>query len=296
MNREDLIKKWLDNNLNSQEQQAFEALDDYNALTKLDRFAKGFSAPEFDSEATFKNIVAATNSSKKSTNWITYATKIAAMLVISFGFYFLFYNTSTEYQTDYAEKTAFTLPDNSAVSLNAQSQLSFNKKNWNTKRDVNLTGEAYFKVEKGSTFNVITQAGTITVLGTQFNVKERSNYFEVTCYEGSVKVTHTKKTIVLKPGDSFVVLNNEIINKNTNNTAPSWIKNTSEFKSVPLQQVINELEIQYNITINTKNIDTNKLFTGKFTHTNLEVALQSVTIPLSLKYSKNNNTITLTRE
>jgi ferric-dicitrate binding protein FerR (iron transport regulator) len=51
-------------------------------------------------------------------------------------------------------------------------------------------------------FSVNTTAGVITVLGTQFNVKER-NYFEVHCYEGLVSVTHNNETIKLPPGKHF---------------------------------------------------------------------------------------------
>ena len=33
MTREELIKKWLDNNLSTEEQKAFEQLEDYDELT-----------------------------------------------------------------------------------------------------------------------------------------------------------------------------------------------------------------------------------------------------------------------
>jgi ferric-dicitrate binding protein FerR (iron transport regulator) len=57
--------------------------------------------------------------------------------------------------------------------LNAASKLSFNEKKWADQRALTLEGEAFFKVQKGQTFSVNTTAGVITVLGTQFNVKER---------------------------------------------------------------------------------------------------------------------------
>ncbi len=105
-----------------------------------------------------------------------------------------------------AEKTAVELPDLSQVKLNAQSRLTFNKKSWNKKREVVLDGEAYFKVAKGSKFSVITKDGTVTVLGTQFNVKHRDNYFEVVCFEGSVGVEYKESSVTLKPGYSFLII------------------------------------------------------------------------------------------
>jgi hypothetical protein len=44
MNREELIKKWLDNNLNSEERNAFEKLEDYTELIQLDSALKAFKA------------------------------------------------------------------------------------------------------------------------------------------------------------------------------------------------------------------------------------------------------------
>ena len=46
----------------------------------------------------------------------------------------------------------------------------------------------------------------------------------------------------------------------------------------------------------TENIDENQLFTGSFSHSNIDIALKSITLPLHLKYSKTNNTITLKRD
>ena len=48
MKREDLIKKWLDNELNTQELEAFKMLEDYEALVKLSNSTKRFKAPEFN--------------------------------------------------------------------------------------------------------------------------------------------------------------------------------------------------------------------------------------------------------
>ena len=46
---------------------------------------------------------------------------------------------------------------------------------WKNERSVNLDGEGFFKVAKGSKFDVETSAGTVSVVGTQFNVKNRKD-------------------------------------------------------------------------------------------------------------------------
>ena len=105
--------------------------------------------------------------------------------------------------TDLAEHTEVYLPDSSQVILNAESKISFNKKTWDENRNVTLEGEAFFKVAKGKRFTVATESGIITVLGTQFNVENRKNFFEVTCYEGLVSVTYNNKETKLAAGTSF---------------------------------------------------------------------------------------------
>ena len=172
--------------------------------------------------------------------------------------------------------------------------LSYNKNKWKKVRNVNLDGEAFFKVEKGSTFNVITKSGLVTVYGTEFNVKQRDHFFEVICFEGSVGVTYNNKTTTLKPGEEFLVLNNNITSKDkTIRKSPSWVNNISQFKSLPFKQVLLEFERQYDVTIDYKNINTNRLFTGSFTHNNINVALKSITLPMGLTYNKLDKTITL---
>ena len=160
-----------------------------------------------------------------------------------------------------------------------------------------LEGEAFFKVAKGSSFNVITKSGTVTVYGTQFNVKQRDNYSEVICYEGLVGVTYKSKETKLKPGDSFLIIDGKTIAKEKENrTMPSWLNNESTFKSLPYKTIVAEFERQYDVDITLMNIDSTQLFTGSFTHDNLEIALKSITLPLHLTYSKTNNTIILKGE
>ena len=50
------------------------------------------------------------------------------------------------------------------------------------------------------------------------------------------------------------------------------------------------------MTINLQSINDSQLFTGSFTHNNIDVALKSITLPLHLSYTKTDDTITLKRE
>jgi len=300
MNREELIKKWLDNDLSSLELKAFNALDDAQELNKLSDCMKAFKAPEFDSSETFEGIKHAIQSSQieYSTSWTKQLLRIAAIFVISFSVYYYTTTLDTNISTVVAEKTSIELPDASLATINALTDISFNKKNWDKKRAIKLDGEAYFKVAKGATFDVETPIGTVSVLGTQFNVKHRDNLFEVVCYEGSVNVNYNTTDTILKPGDSFLLLDGKIIATEKENTKnPYWINDQSYFKSMPLSYVLNEFERQYNIKVESQKVDTKQVYTGSFVHDNIELALKSITLPLNIKFSKKDpSTIVLISE
>jgi ferric-dicitrate binding protein FerR (iron transport regulator) len=299
MTREELLQKWLDHSLSPQELEAFKQLEDYEELTKMDTALQYFKAPDVDIAAAYDAVQKPVQKdTQKPTSWLKPLLRIAAILVIGFGAYF--YTTlsnPTIVETQVATKKSVDLPDTSSVTLNAVSSLTFNEDSWKENREVNLSGEAYFKVAKGATFSVKTDAGTVTVLGTQFNVKQRKNLFEVFCYEGSVKVAHKSTTVVLKPGQRFLILDGkQIRNEEEMLKEPSWIRNESAFKSLPLREVIQEFERQYNVTIDTSNVDTSQVVTCGFTHTDIDMALQSITLPSQLTYEKKQNSIILKRD
>ena len=295
MEKATLIKKWLDNNLNPEEVEEFKALEDYDDLIKISEGLEKFKAPETHSNEMLNTIL----SQKKETiipvfKLVKTFGKIAAVFLICFGVYYFSINKNTSIKTVLAEKTITNLPDASTVHLNAASSISFNKNNWSHKRFIELKGEAFFKVAKGSKFDVVTDLGTVSVLGTQFNVKNRESNLEVICYEGLVSVTFKDKTVKLNPGDSFKsgVLNKKMIM----DEKPFWINNESDFKSEPFINVVKEFERQYGVTVQLKAINKDKLFTGRFIHNDIDVALKSITLPFNIKYLKKGKEIILTIE
>ncbi|RIA08930.1 FecR family protein [Flavobacteriaceae bacterium MAR_2010_72] len=288
MNSEKDILKWFDNELSEAELKDLKQSDDFKALEKIGYYASQLEAPKLDAQKALEAFKAKHTKKAGKVIHFNYKSimKVAAVIAILLtSSYFLFFNTQQTFKTELAETRLLSLPDNSEVILNAESVLSFNKKTWQNKRDLDLDGEAFFKVSKGQTFSVNTTAGIVKVLGTQFNVKERDNYFEVHCYEGLVSVTYNNETVKLSKGNIFRVINGTIEHfKDVSSLKPSWMQSESSFNRVPLAQVIDELERQYDINIQIDGIDTNQLYTGTFTHDNKATALESVTIPLKLSY------------
>ncbi|MCB0471817.1 MAG: FecR family protein [Flavobacteriaceae bacterium] len=302
MQKELLIQKWLDGELTTAERAEFEKLPEYASYEKLSQGAMLFKDTSYDVDLEFDKLNTILKDRKKTSDnirWLKPLLRIAAIFIIGLAVYFMpIYTKDITVNALASNTTAVQLPDKSNVKLNAGSSLRYKKKSWNSNREVNLVGEAYFEVSKGSRFDVVTWAGTVSVLGTHFDVKQRSNLFEVTCYEGLVSVTYKDQDYKVPAGNSFQVIDGKVTESKISETAPTWVnKNMSSFKSTPYNEVLKEFERQYNVKIQTENVDTLQLFTGSFSNSDKEIALKSITLPLQLKYVKQNNSeITLTKE
>ena len=288
MDKEYYINKWLEGTLSEEEKVTFEDSSEFKSLEKLSKSTQAFKAPDYNVHAELKRLNHAKSAKGKviSMRLLKPILRVAAILIVLIGSFFYFYlNVNTSIQTAVAEKTDMYLPDSSRIMLNAFTQVSYKANMWEYNRQVNLDGEAFFKVAKGSKFDVKTTSGIISVLGTQFNVKNRENYFEVVCFEGLVEVESSGAIALLPRGHSIRIINGVLDKReNLNLISPSWINNESSFLSVPFRQVIREFEIQYNVKVIAQDVNLDQLFTGKFIHNNQNLALQTILIPLNLNY------------
>lgn len=286
--QENYLAKWLSGELSEQELQEFEASEAYASFQKLKEASSGLQAPDFDVDQAllrFKEEHMAEAPKVISLNPFRKFLRVAAVIAILLtGSYFYINSLNEKVTTGFAERSEVILPDNSELFLNADSRISYSEKNWDNQRNIKLDGEAFFKVAKGKKFTVSTEQGTVTVLGTQFNVENRKGIFEVTCYEGLVSVTHNGKEIKLPAGNSYVVINGKQVTGTPKGTQPSWMNNESSFESIPLKYVFAELERQFDVQVNTENINTDLLFTGSFNNTDLNMALKSISTPSQTRY------------
>ena len=287
--QENYLAKWLSDELSEEELREFKNSEEYASYKKLRDASSSLMAPDFDSDKALQRLKDEHISNVPkviSLNPFKKFLRVAAVIAVLLAGSYIYTSTLNErVTTEFAERSEVVLPDNSEIFLNADSQVSYSEKEWDDKRNIDLKGEAFFKVAKGKKFTVSTDHGTVAVLGTQFNVENRRGFFEVTCYEGLVSVTHKNKELKLPAGNSFLVINGKIANPGApDSTLPSWINNESSFESIPLTYVFAELERQFNIKVSTENIDTNLLFTGSFNNTDLNMALKSISTPSKTRY------------
>lgn len=293
MKNEKNILDWFDFN---QDPSLLNEVEDRDLFKKIAHYSSQITTPERDVEQGLADVLS--RSTKKEipvrSLEFTRLLRVAAVIVLMLlPAYFLFFNT-TEYETGLAQTELITLPDNSEVILNAESELSLKKRSYIKDRKLELDGEAFFKVATGKSFMVKTDQGTVEVLGTQFNVAERDAFFEIKCFEGKVKVTHNNNDYILTKGKTFRFINGEIIEmEDFDESNPSWLSKESTFIEIPVYMVMMEIERQFDVAIDTKGLDLSANFTGGFKHNDLDAALKSVCLPLGLTYSIDGKNIAL---
>ena len=184
------------------------------------------------------------------------------------------------------EQLSAILPDGSTVELNAESSVSYKPLWWNVSRSVEFTGEAYFEVAKGKTFSVASTHGKVEVLGTSFNVFDRSEGYSVTCLTGKVNVKVQKQSTILSPNMQANYKDGMLTATAIENASQSigWKDGYFSFTAEPLARVIAEVERQYNLKIKSpQNID--YLYTGHFSKSkNIEHVLQIIGQPFGIRF------------
>jgi transmembrane sensor len=287
------LAKWINDEMTEEELIEFQSESDYHLYQKIKLYSSELETPNFNEQELFSKIIASKNKTPKvialQPNWFL---RIAAVLVVSLGLLFTYYTFSTSTQlAENGKQTTFSLPDNSEVVLNSGSEIEYKKWNWSNNRNLNLTGEAYFRVAKGKKFQVITNLGKVSVLGTQFNVKARKNRFDVTCFEGRVKVDYKNQEVIITKGQTVAFENDvKIIEGNTTETKPTWTAQEMAFEKENLANVIEEIQRQYNLTITSDEINSEQLFTGKIPSNNIVVTLQIIASSYHLRIIKINET------
>ena len=274
---------------------AFNGLEEAPQLQEILDHAQAFKASGYSTMPSYEAFKARLDQSAANTGrrrWLGPALRIAAVAVIGLfiTFYFLSSRT-TQITTAAGEMAQVELPDASRVLVNAGSELSYKKGGWESERNVSLSGEAYFKVAKGSRFDVVTPDGTVSVLGTEFNVKQRDDYFEVRCYEGLVRVTTPDRNVELAAGTYYRMAGSMQEQGRHQDRLPSWSEDTSSFDRVELKQVADELSRQFGLNIRLEQVDQTRLFTGSFDHSDPDEALEALTRPLNLRYVRSGSEV-----
>jgi len=293
MEKQHDLARWLEGKMTESELAAFEKTADFVQYEKIKKYSGQLQTSEFDTDLMFEKIIRRPKAKPVVSMKMNWFLRIAAILIICLGLFFSYEKFSeTSVLTPNGKTIAFKLPDDSEVFVNSGSEIKYKKGNWNEQRSLKLNGEAFFKVAKGKTFDVETPLGKVTVVGTQFNIKARDQRFEVTCFEGKVRVQNTSETVLISKGERITFESGNKINSAVVHTKkPQWLQHELAFNAEKLSAVIAELERNYDINIKTENVNLDEKFTGTVPSDNLETALQIVGSVYHFKYTKSKNQI-----
>lgn len=213
------------------------------------------------------------------------------LLLFSMAIFARFYTKSI--QCPNGRHLSHQLPDGSVIELNAGSALSYHPYWWSYARLVHFEGEAFFKVIKGKKFEVQSGLGATTVLGTSFNIYSRGDAYKVSCITGKVRVvSETGKEVTLEMFEKAEVdaLGNIEVRTHINRLhETAWAHQMFNFTATPFDEVIAEIERQYNVSISS---DTalDYIYTGYFEkETSVEGTLKVVCKPFGLTFVRHSN-------
>lgn len=150
-----------------------------------------------------------------------------------------------------------TLEDGTTVQVNAGSELLFPTQFKKHIRQVELKGEAYFKVKHNSEkpFHVLLGTLNVQVTGTTFNIKayEEEGDICVALIEGSVNVREGQKVLAtLSPGQLFTYhkTTREYNTAQANISAiTGWTEDKFVFQNETIGTIMTELSRWYNVEI-----------------------------------------------
>lgn len=203
---DELLKKWLEEDAENRE--VFGDLQVIYSITG--NIPESFITQK---EQAWQKIVKRILPRKNAIKIIRISQRIAAsILLVALGIgagLFLKNNYSdnlyTEVYSPYGHKTMILLPDSSQVWLNGDTKLKYCS-NFNSSRNIELVGEALFKVSKSPNklFTINSRSLQLEVYGTTFNVKSYPDdvVSEVALVEGSIGLFHNKQLLKnMIPGD-----------------------------------------------------------------------------------------------
>jgi ferric-dicitrate binding protein FerR (iron transport regulator) len=255
----------------------------------------------------------------ESNSWVGSIWKLAAIILLGFGLYSLIpQQISNEVSEDiqeaikdkrvikaeYGEQIRFRLSDQSVVTLNGGSEVSFSENYGLNDREITLSGEAYFEVNNtGQMYPlmVITDKAVVTDIGTSFNVnayKEKETT-DIVVADGEIEVRlnteNTSPAINLRQGDMVKVEGSEdefTIQKVDLENALGWMQGKLTFENERFEDIVYRLERFYNIDIEIA-VDSlnNERITASFENEQLERVLNVLAVSLSTDYEQNGSVI-----
>lgn len=249
------------------------------------------------------SLYSAIRKGQQSTRRILWRVAAGLLVLIGLGATTFYFTPSTNQEsieqvtlsTGWGQQQDVVLPDGTKVTLNAGSSISYPKKFSTSKRDVRLSGEAFFDVVNNTAvpFIIHTDEVKTTVLGTSFNINTQDKKrITITVATGKVRVVsnHDDQEVILTSSQqaTFNPITQTISKREVNlEKYLDWKEGVLRFEGVTLAEASKKLEQWYNVTVKVLNNDiANCKFSGKFNNEKLSTVLENLkNLKTNMKYT-----------
>jgi len=292
-----LLSKWFQNTITDAEKEQLMQVYDLDSLRQslnkqeslefdlvpADELWSGIEGNLSDT-----NVVSEPVNTKSGSSKIKIQLLIAAIIILGALLLYLFRPVAGEINinTKPAQQIQQIIAENVSVDLAPGSSLDYNEETWNESRLVELKGQAFFDVNKGDKFTVQTTLGNVEVLGTEFEVWERDDLLQVSCYEGMVKVTTDGgQSAEIKVGEKVSINSGRLSRvEKHKDQGPGFLNNRVSYDRIELSSLAKEIERFYNIPVILNGIDKQKTFSGILISDDIDKACSYIAETLDLKY------------
>jgi len=199
--------------------------------------------------------------------------------------------------TGMGEHSRVSLPDGTALTLNAQTTVRYNLADG--KRQVSIDGEAFFEVARDPEHPFVVSANgmTVTCLGTSFDVRNYSDEsnISVVLRDGKVRVNARDADLTMEPG-SRVLMDRQTLALSKHTVTPSdytaWLNGEIKFNNQTLEEIAAELSRNYNIDlVITSDELRQERFNGYLGRSSLRNILDVLCLASDMSYHVDNDTM-----
>lgn len=217
------------------------------------------------------------------------AVAASVLLTLGYGTFSShgWYGQQQSFRTQRGQQQSLQLADSSTIELSTDSEVQVGVNYWQRKVEL-VRGEAFFNVvhDAARPFVVTAANGSITDIGTRFDVRRTDNAVEVAVEEGSVRIDAmgsqtltASQMLAYDRQGQFVPAEDAAIAQRT-----AWRKGQLIFQNQPLDKVLAELERFHDVHLSLASPSLAKLkVSGTFHTDNLDNALNIITLTLPVE-------------
>lgn len=257
---------------------------------------------EVDTKAAWQRVLARKQANSKpkrfslQKTYLAIAAAASLLLIISLWSWLQSSHTYIIYKNETALAQSYTLPDQSVISLNANSHVRYNKKLSKQRAIELLAGEVYFEVapDKNKPFIIHTTHTNIRVVGTAFNVKMNADSTEVSVSSGIVELIQGADSLQLLKGERAVA-QKQVIQKSQcqSHNYAAWKTHQLVFKNTDLTIVCQDLERYFDCTIQLDKNCSKQQITNTFRQESLAEVLQELQLIAPITYEIHNKEVSI---